>query len=173
MANEKYDSYTFADEAEMFSVIEGEGYLINPTEEGVSGELQSNNIITDTNAGEGDATYLDMHWLGQIPLDDLEPPTMSVEVYVQSARKGNFKIPSNYKVGGQMRKYVRSLNGYAGSPDLQEEEVLPEGLLAQVQTSYTKTQILQFMDEYDVPTELYEESWTKAKLIAVILKWFV
>jgi len=173
MAQEKYDSYTFADEAEMFTVIEGQGYLINATEEGVSGELQSNNIITDTNAGEGDATYLDMHWLGQIPLDDLEPPTMSVEVYVTSARKGNFKIPSNYKVDGQMRKYVNSLNSYAGEPNLNEEEIIEPAVLNTVTTTYTKTQILQWMDDNDVPTELYEESWTKAELILVILSWFV
>lgn len=172
MAQVKFDSYTFADEAEMFTVIEGEGYLINPTEEGTSGDLQSNNIITDTNAGDGDADYLDMHWMGQIPLDDLEPPTMSVEVYCQSARKGNFKIPSNYKTKGQMTKYVRSLNGYGGSPDLKEEETIPEQAILIVAGTPTKTEILQFMDDYDIPTELYTESMTKAQLIAVIIAWF-
>jgi len=170
MSDVKFDSYTFADEAEMFTVIEGEGYLINATEEGTSGELQSNNIITDTNAGEGDATYLDCHWMGQIPLDDLEPPTMSNEVYVQSARKGAFKVPSNYKTIGQMTKYVRSLNGYAGSDDLQDTE--PVQIPATLQTGYTKTQILQWMDDNDVPNELYSESMTKAKLILVVLAWF-
>jgi len=116
MATVKFDSYTFADEAEMFTVIEGEGYLINPTEEGTSGDLQSNNIIVDTAAEEGDADYLDMHWMGQIPLDELEPPTMSTDVFCTSARVGNFKIPSQYKVGGQLRKWVQGLNSYGGEP---------------------------------------------------------
>ena len=172
MANVKYESYTFADEAEMYTVIEGEGYLINATEEGVSGELQSNNIITDTAAGEGDATYLDMHWLGQIPLDQEEPPTMSVEVYCTSARNGNFKIPSNYKTQGQMTKYVDSLNRYGGAPSLEDEEVVSQAVLTEVTTTYTKTLILQWMDDQDIPTELYSESMTKAQLVLVILAWF-
>ena len=167
MANIRYDSYTFSDDAEMISVITGEGYLINE-----DNTLQSNNIITDTNAGEGDASYLDCHYMGQIPLDDLEPPTMSVEIYCTSARDGNFKIPSNYKVGGQMKKYVNSLNRYGGEPVI-EEEVIEASVMTAVTTTYTKTQILQWMDDNDVPTELYSESMTKAQLILIILAWFV
>ena len=107
MANIKYDCYSFTDEAEMISVIEGEGYEINGGE-----PLKIENIITDTdpNPSPVNAASLDLHYNGQIvtnyPITSEEwEPIMSSEVYCISAAAGNFKIPANYKVGGNERKY--------------------------------------------------------------------
>lgn len=94
MANVKYDAYQFVDEAEMIAVIEGEGYNIETP-------VKQDSIINN----EEGTDYIDFHYSGIIPLDDLEPPTMSTDVFCVSARKGNFKIPSKFKVGGQLRVY--------------------------------------------------------------------
>ncbi|GAF87191.1 unnamed protein product [marine sediment metagenome] len=117
MSQVKVDSYEFVDEAEMVAVITGEGYIINE-----DNTIYSNNIITDPSHTGEEATYLDMHWLSHIPLDELEPPTMSAEVYCTCARVGSFKIPSQYKAKGQMRKYIQTLNIYGGEDIIPDEE---------------------------------------------------
>ena len=107
MATIKYSAYSFADEAEMISVIEGEGYIINNGE-----PLQTENIITDSdpNPSPVNAASLDLHYNGQIVLNNPDTgeewePVLSSEVYCISAAAGNFKIPANYKLTGLDRKY--------------------------------------------------------------------
>ena len=162
MAQTKVDSYEFVDDAELINVIEGEGYVINDG----SGNILSNNIITDTDPKEGDASYLDMHYLGQIPLDELEPPTMSDEVYCTCARAGAFKIPSQYKAKGQLRKYIQTLNIYGGEPIIPDEEVILPTMVM------TKAAIIQWLTDNGVPEELWNGTMTKEELIAAAVEWF-
>lgn len=104
MAQIKFDAYSFANEAEMIAVIEGEGYNLETP-------IQLDSVITNNEDDE----YLDFHYSGIIPLDELDPPTMSTDVFCVSARKGSFKIPSKYKVGGQLRVwYWSNIARYAG-----------------------------------------------------------
>ena len=107
MSNIKYNAYSFTDEAEMISVIEGEGYLINDGE-----PLTTENIITDSdpNPSPINAPWLDLHYNNHIVLNypdtgETWTPIMSTEVYCISAAAGNFRIPANYKVIGNDRKY--------------------------------------------------------------------
>ena len=120
MSKINYSAYSFQDEAEMISVIEGEGYEINGGE-----PLQTENIITDTdpNPSPVNAPWLDLHYNGQIVLNYPDTgegwePIMSSEVYCISAAAGNFQIPAQYKVGGNDRKYFwMYASRYLGEPE--------------------------------------------------------
>lgn len=103
----KFDSYKYSSETEFLQSLTDSGYTLNDGEPLIVG----NNIITDDDSGEN----LEMNYQGVIPLDDLEPPTMSSDVFMVCSRKGSIKLPSSKKVKGNERKWVWSnVNRYFG-----------------------------------------------------------
>ena len=113
MSNVKYDCYSFTDEAEFLQSLTDSGYILNDGE-----PLRTENIITDSDSGEN----LDMHYNAEIPLNlpdtgDGWSVEMSTDVFMLCARVGNIKLPSNKKVGGNLRKYYwEFINVYFGEP---------------------------------------------------------
>ena len=111
MAQIKYDTYKYTDETEMFQSITDSGYLI-PDPFNQAGML----IVQEV---EDKLDELDYSYFAQIvtnyPLGEDEEPVYSTEVYINSARIGNSKLPSNKKLTGNERKYFNNyINRFAG-----------------------------------------------------------
>ena len=113
MAQEyKYDTYKYASKASLLNGLSNAGYVLND-----GGELQTHNVITDSDTGES----LNMHYLGTIVtnLDTEGEPVYSTYVYVHCARISDIKLPSNKKLTGNERKYFNNyINKYFGEEDL-------------------------------------------------------
>lgn len=102
----KYEAYVFTDEAELIQVLQTEGF-------------EYDSLKMDFRISK-DGETLDFHYDDTIVTnfpDTLNGwiPEYSTEVYCTVARKGNIKLPSNKKVGGQMRLYyythINKFNG--------------------------------------------------------------
>ncbi len=103
----KYDTYQYDTEQELIDDLESLGYTY--TEPLSQGTLQHE-----------DGEYLDYVYFNQIvtnyPVtEEGWEPIYSTEVYINSARKGNIKLPSNKKLKGNNRKYFNNyINRFLG-----------------------------------------------------------
>ena len=110
----KVDTYVYTDEAELLQSITDSGYTAGDDGLESTGTLIALDGNTDDN--------LDYSYWNTIVTN--YPDTgvgwvaeSSTECYINSVRKGNSKLPSNKKVGGNDRKYFNNfINRFFGEP---------------------------------------------------------
>ncbi len=107
MASIKVDTYQYESEEELLDNLEDLGYTFD-------GKLSQGVLFTP------DGNALDYVYFSTIILNYPDTgigwtPEYSEDVYINSARIGSTKLPSNKKVNGNARKYFNNyINRFAG-----------------------------------------------------------
>lgn len=117
----KVDTYFYADEAELLQSITDSGYTAGDEGLESTGTLIALDGNTDDNL---DYSYWNTIVTNYPVTYDEEgqpdwTPEYSTECYINSVRKGNSKLPSNKKLGGNDRKYFNNfINKFAGEGEI-------------------------------------------------------
>ena len=106
MAHINYDTYVYESEEELLDNLEELGYTFE-------GELSQG--VLSTPGDDLDYVYFSTIILNYPSTGAGWEPEYSTDVYINSARIGSTKLPSNHKVKGNNRKYFNNyINRFAG-----------------------------------------------------------
>lgn len=98
----KVDTYSYSDEAELLASIEDSGYTAGENGLQSTGTL----IALDGNTADNlDYSYWPTIVTNYPNTGEGWEPEMSTDVFINSVRKGNSKLPSKDKLNGNPRKY--------------------------------------------------------------------
>lgn len=130
--------------------------IINPTEEGTSGEVGLNNILYDTDGNYYDFTYLG-HAVTELD-EDGNPIEWSQEVFAHIAGKTDISL---VLTEGVDYTDVNHANRFLGEP-IAVPAQLPS-------MSWNKPQIRGWLQNHFIP---YYQGWNKQRLVLAALLWY-